>query len=662
MEAAVSNLRGVGPARAKLLQRLGLNTLRDLCLNLPRRLDSSGRAVSLQEARDSSGGETLVFSGVVDKRRFVRFGRRSSLRLTIADGEVELEVVFFNQPWQRERFNKGERYTFAGQVSASAKGKVVIAPQFAEGQDSLPVDRWIPVYGTTEGVGQELLRSLTRLALEAVAGDFEEFLDREQLAQIDACSLSESIETLHRPKTREDFQRARRRVLFDSLLRVQARLMQRGEVAPGSALRIPEKEKLTQAITDTLPFELTNGQRRLLDGFRADLATGSPMRRLLQGDVGSGKTVLGLCACAAIAAAGGQSAFMAPTELLAEQHYFGSRDWLTKAGLRAELLTGSLKGAARRALLERLAAGEIDVLFGTHVLFSKGVEYRNLALAVIDEQHRFGVAQRARLVDKGRDVHLLLMTATPIPRTLALTIYGDLQVSLLQEKPPGRGSITTRWLRPKDGKRLPSFLRERLDAGEQVYWVCPLIGEEDVSGAERAVQRLRESELASFGIELVHGRLASEERARRLEAFRAGEVRLLVATTVIEVGVDVPKATVIVIEEAERLGLAQLHQLRGRVGRSELDSWCLLFGKPVSRERFELLEQCDDGFELAEADLAKRGMGELAGRRQSGEFGGLWASLEGDLDLLVAARDLLAQDQELCARLARTTGEPSLTP
>ncbi len=387
------------------------------------------------------------------------------------------------------------------------------------------------------------------------------------------------------------------------------------------------------------------------------------MGRLLQGDVGSGKTAVATWAAMAVAERGGQVALMAPTEVLASQHAYGLAPLFEACGIRTARLTGSLRPAERRSIVERLSAGEIDVLFGTHALFSDDVRFRRLDLVVIDEQHRFGVAQRDKLAAKGSDVHLMLMTATPIPRTLALTVYGDLDVSVLDASPPGRGSVVTTWARGSERRAMPRFLMERLDAGEQIFWVVPRIGGGDqepsgegaepvtsIASAEARYEDLcRRPRFRCAGIELVHGRLAPEDRATRLDRFRRAEIAILVATTVVEVGVDVPNATVMVIEDAHRLGLAQLHQLRGRIGRGRKDSHCFLLGDRRAEERFRLLERTRDGFELAEEDLRQRGMGDLLGLRQSGmNLEGL-VDPEGDLDLLLAARDLFQRHPELAA-------------
>jgi ATP-dependent DNA helicase RecG len=479
--------------------------------------------------------------------------------------------------------------------------------------------------------------------------------------------LARAIADVHQPSSEEAFDAARRRLALEPLLRFQARVSERRAArSRGRALAARVDDRRNAELVARFPFAFTAGQRDIAAEIRRDLARGLPMRRLLQGDVGSGKTALGVYACLVIASAGGQAAFLAPTELLAEQHYDGLRPLLACAGLHGVLLTGSMSAGERRQVLAQLESGMADVAFGTHALFSDDARYKRLALCVIDEQQRFGVAQRARLLEKGTDVHVLLMTATPIPRTLALTLYGDLDTSVLKERPAGRGSVRTRWVRGRDRARVPVFLRERVELGEQIYWVVPRIGaenedveaalEEGRASAEVALERLKRTPLLAHGIELVHGRVPADERTRRLERFRSGNAKVLVATTVIEVGVDVPAATVMVIENAERLGLAQLHQLRGRIGRGEKDGWCLLFGERSAADRFLLLEKTSDGFEIAEEDLRRRGMGDLSGLRQAGENAEGLADLARDLDLLFLARDLVTERAEL-RDLYRSRGE-----
>jgi ATP-dependent DNA helicase RecG len=647
-------LRSVGPVRAERLARMGLESVRDLLLLLPRRLEVPGDEVTVAEARERVGAEVTV-RGVVARPRFSRFGRRSTLRFSLEADGAALDVLYFNQPWQRERFAADDEVALAGQVSEGRRGPALVSPRLVD-PERAPEGAGRPIYPTGEGVGQELLASLCRQAVERSAARLCETLPAEPLARLGLPPLPEAVRALHAPPTLEAYEAGRRRVVLEALLPIQARVLERAAGrAGGQAVEIAVDEARHVELCGRFPFTFTAGQGRITADLRADLQRSTPMRRLLQGEVASGKTALGAYACMAAVAAGAQAAFLAPTELLAEQHFAGLRGLLECAGVRSDLLTGSLRASERREVLERLAAGTVDLLFGTHALFSSDVRYARLALAVIDEQHRFGVAQRARLMDKGRDVHVLLMTATPIPRTLALTLYGDLQISTLRELPAGRGRVRTRWLKKDDRVAAERLLLERLEAGERVFWVSPRIGDGDAPGAERAFERLKTSSLGRFGVELVHGRLSANTRAARLERFRAGSSRVLVATTVIEVGVDVPEATVMVIEDADRLGLAQLHQLRGRVGRSGGDAWCLLRGAEAARERLELLERCHDGFALAEEDLRRRGMGELSGLRQSGA---LMEGLGADLDLLTAARDLLLEQPALRAVHARDASEP----
>lgn len=647
---ALTELPGVGPARQARLARLGLEDLYDLLTFMPRELERWQAPLSIAEARERKG-ERVRVSGALAKLRLTRLpGRRSLVRATLEDDSAEIDALFFNQPWMREQLAEEETLTFEGRV-VDAKGPALATPKVGTLTKPLPEPGHLtPLYRQTEGVGQEFLARLCREVVARHASDLEELIPEATRARLELPHLADAVREAHAPRSEASFTMARRRLALEPLLELQARIAARsanrgsGKARPVS-LGLEERAELLAH----LPFELTGAQKRITDELAEDLAKPVPMRRLLQGDVGSGKTVLAVFAAMAVARAGGQVAIMAPTELLAEQHYHGLKSLLRQAGFRPALLTGSASGAKRAKLLERIGSGATEIVFGTHALFSTDVRYARLDLCVIDEQHRFGVGQRAALSEKGSDVHTLLLTATPIPRTLALTVYGDIDVSVLDEAPPGRGRVTTRWVRGPKREEIVPFLATRLAAGERVYWVCPRIGDEDrvLGSAIARHEKLNRGELAAFGVELVHGRLDGATRARRLEQFRRGDTQVVVATTVIEVGIDVPEATVIVIEEAERLGLAQLHQLRGRVGRSERESWCLLCGAKAAEPRFRVLERTRDGFEIAEEDLVQRGMGDLAGVRQSG------VNAEGledawlDPGLLLAARDLVRTSSEV---------------
>jgi ATP-dependent DNA helicase RecG len=638
-------LRGVGPARAASLAAAGLRTPRELLLCLPVRLDVAPQALSLSAALASDAAIVRVRARV-RVWRFSRFGRRSLLRVALCDDSGTADALFFNQPWLRERFRKDQEVELLARV-VDAKGPALAVTRLApEGGELPPAGALTPVYAAPAGMTSEALARLIAQARERYGALVGESLDPARLERLGLLELPRAVAELNAPSSAAQFERARRRVLLDGLLALQRALAARRAIGGAArAIRLEPRERARLAAA--FPFAFTAAQQRALDDLERDLARTQPMRRLLQGDVGSGKTAVGAWAALAVAARGAQAAFLAPTELLAEQHFAALGSRLEAAGARALLLTGSLSAPARAQALRALADGSAQVAFGTHALFSADVRFARLALAVIDEQHRFGVAQRRRLLAKGRDVHALLMTATPIPRSLALTVYGDLEVTLLDEKPPGRGRVTTRWLRGPQRARLRAHLEHELAAGGQVYWVVPRI-EGAGGGAEGAQERhaeLAAGPLSRYGVELVHGRLDAVERERRLARFRAGAARVLVATTVIEVGVDVPAANVMVIEEAQRLGLSQLHQLRGRVGRGRADACCFLLGAAAARERFEFLERTDDGFALAEEDLRRRGMGDLLGLRQAGGSalgpaaqGG--DGLERDLDLLLAARDL----------------------
>jgi ATP-dependent DNA helicase RecG len=666
-------LPGVGPAKAERLARAGIGCLRDLLFVLPRRLVVWPAPLPAGDV-PAHVGEDVRVAGTVHAVQLARFGgRRSVVRVTLQDAAGgRASGVWFNQPWMRDALERGAEVELYGRVVEGRAGPALQSPRIGQrGRELPPPGTLEPEYvAPVGGISATTLGALCASVVEAHAGRLGEHLPDTFLADHDLPALPVAVAAVHAPRSAGAFEAGRRRLALEPLLAVQAHLFlrragRRGGQARAARVGAPRHRELL----GRFPFRFTEGQLAVVAELRRDLARRTPMRRLLQGDVGAGKTALAAYAALAVVESDGQVALMAPTELLAEQHEYGLRALLRDAGVEAGLLTGSLPRDERRRLLERLARGELQVVFGTHALFSQDVVFRRLDLAVIDEQQRFGVDQRGALAEKGDDVHLLLMTATPIPRTLAMTLYGDLDVSTLRGAPPGRGELRTRWVRGQDQRRVPQFLVERLEAGEQVYWVCPRIGSEDddgengtASAEKRFAQLCAKDVLARYGVELVHGRVPAEERAYRLDRFRRGEVGMLVATTVIEVGVDVPSATVMVIENAERLGLAQLHQLRGRVGRGAADSWCLLYGNAQAAERFELLEASRDGFLIAEEDLRRRGMGDLAGLRQSGANSeGLDQDPERDLDLLLAARELVATRPDIARRYGAAHG-PLLAP
>lgn len=593
--------------------------------------------------------ERVTLEGQVLRWSLWRRGRgRSLLTVVLGDGEHEIDVQFFNQPWIRPGLEAGLRIQVHGPL-VQGKRPGVRAVRSALGEKSLPEPGALrSIYPSGGGLSQDRIRDICGQALGVGEEEREEWLSTEVLEAHGMTPFPEAVHELHRPTSRANFEGAIKRVRLEPWLEMQRKIRGRAQSKRSEGTPIPVDRALHEELAGHFPFTWTEGQVQVAREVCADLGSGRVMRRLLQGDVGSGKTAVGIYGCMLAARSGGQAAFLAPTELLAEQHAVGQGELLRGAGFRSTCITGSLPAAERRDRWRAVENGDVDVVFGTHALFSGQGAFADLRLAVIDEQHRFGVAQRRALLAKGKEVHALLMTATPIPRSLALTLYGDLSVSTLREKPPGRGDVTTHWVRGKKRERILPYLVERLERGEQVYWVCPRIGaaddDEDPRTAEARFAKLSKHALARFGIELVHGRLPSEERGERLARFRSGEARFLVATTVVEVGVDVPSATCMVIEAAERLGLAQLHQLRGRIGRSELGGRCLILGEEVARERFGVLERCHDGFELAEEDLRQRGMGDLLGLRQSGPGGAGTLDADVDLELLSLARDLAERE------------------
>jgi ATP-dependent DNA helicase RecG len=628
-------LPGVGPAVAKRLGALGLGTVGDVLFHRPRRYEPAAEEVRIADLL--AGEEEVAIAGVVRRIGARRIRRLTLVEATVADDSGQIKATWFNQPWLVEKLVPGTRVRLRGQLR---RGSFTVK-SFDVGDAAQTAD-FAPVYPASEEVSVKKLRELAAAAVGAHARDLPDPLPAELKQRQKLPHRADALAALHFPRDGDEGEEARRRLAFDELLVLQLGLLRRRRAEEEStAPALGPPGQLIDRYREALPFALTEHQERAIAELDRDLAGVRPMQRLLQGDVGSGKTVVALYALLRAVEAGRQGALMAPTETLAEQHFLTIEPICTQLGIPCALRTGTVRGEIPPA----------GVVVGTHALIQEGVELDDLAVAVVDEQHRFGVEQRRALAE-GRSPHVLHMTATPIPRTLALTVYGDLQVSEIARPPANRKPTVTAWVTAERSSEAYTRLRRHLDAGRQAYVVCPLIEESEVSlarAAEAEAERLRRAELRDYRVGLLHGRLRPAERRELMAAFKAGELDVLVATTVIEVGVDVPNATIMIVQEADRFGLAQLHQLRGRVGRGGEQSYCLLVSRPldqltdVAKERLQALVESTDGFELAERDLELRGEGRLLGTRQAGISELRFTRLRADRALLERAREEAAR-------------------
>ena len=637
LAAPLTSLHGVGPALAKKLERLDLFVVEDLLFLLPLRYEDRTQLVRLGALQ---AGTRCLVTGEVLLAETVYRGRRNLL-VRIGDGTGQLTLRFFHFSRQQQaQFQPGVRLTCFGEARQGTGGLEMIHPEYRllrADQNAAINESLTPIYPATEGVQQGRLRNLTDQALHLMRrASPVELLPDETLRKLDLPPLADAIVYLHRPPADADVDRilagrhpCQVRLAFEELLAHYLSLRSLRALAktePAQALSGGAKA-IAEFVAE-LPFALTGAQQRVVDELLADMAQPHPMMRLIQGDVGSGKTVVAAIACLNAIASGVQAAVMAPTELLAEQHWRSFNAWFEPLGIHCAWLSGSQRAAARRDSLQSIADGRAQLVVGTHALFQEGVAFHNLALVIIDEQHRFGVHQRMALRDKGVSVHgyphQLVMTATPIPRTLAMAAYADLDTSIIDELPPGRQPVTTVALPDSRRDEVIERVRSACLDGQQAYWVCPLIEESEVLDFEaaEASYAMLTRDLPELRVGLVHGRMRPVEKERGMQAFKDGEIQLLVATTVIEVGVDVPNASLMIIENAERMGLSQLHQLRGRVGRGALQSHCVLLYKaplgPLARSRLAVLRDSNDGFVVAQRDLELRGPGELLGTRQTG--------------------------------------------
>ena len=664
-----AGIPGLQPAAATKLAKKGVRTVRDLLEHVPRSyLDLSRK----KEIRDLKIGEQATIVGTIKKvdGRYLR-SRKHMLTVRVGDGTGFIEVVYWNQPFRAKTFSEGAVVAVAGRFERRS-GKLQVSGQpFVEvmrGDTGVHTGRIIPVHPATEGVSSTMIRRAVHSALKRWGAEVEDPLPVALVAKMKLQPRAEALQEMHFPTSQATLQHARRRLAFEELFVLEAGLAaQKNRIERETRGMIHDDgEALVQRFLDSLPFKATSAQRRVIDEIANDMALGRPMHRLLQGEVGSGKTVVAVAAALIAAGSGSQTAFMAPTEVLAEQHFLTVRQLLEPLadaapadtgrlfgeGFGVELLTSAVTGKARERALHEAASGRATLLVGTHALIQEGVTFDRLGLAIVDEQHRFGVHQRIALKAKGAEdaePDVLIMTATPIPRTLAMTLYGDLDVSVLDEMPPGRRPVKTEVIGPDKRVRAYELIREEVTAGRQAFVVCPLVAESEaleVKAATTEYERISHDVLQDLRVALIHGRMRPAEKDSVMSAMRAGEIDVLVATTVIEVGVDIPNATVMLIEDADRFGLSQLHQLRGRIGRSEHAATCLLLTsldeiepdqRLIARERLAAMAASTDGFELAEKDLIIRGEGQVFGRGAVGADDGGAPAQAGQSDLRFAS-------------------------
>ena len=643
MDERLTTIKGIGPGREKQLHKLGITNITSLLTYFPRTYEDRRTIYRIGDLKSGmTGGVLGTVIAVQEKRPRPRL---SILEVVIADGTGPLKIVLFNQGYKKNFYKKGQRLYAYGKAEFQYGSMQMNTPQIENLGDGGEPDRGIvPIYALADGVSQFVVRSSVRNWFAANHA-LPEILPAEVREAHQYMTRYDAFKMMHFPESSERYEEARHQLAYEELFVMQSglALLRNKEQCHKGPKMGPNGDLMAQCI-EILPFSLTGDQQRALEDIRIDMEDERPMQRLLQGDVGSGKTVVATLSLLKAIENGYQGALMAPTEILAAQHYEGIADVCGNLGITIELLTGSTTKKEKERIYEGLADGSINMIIGTHALIQEDVNFYNLGLVIIDEQHRFGVEQRARLQQKGTYPHVLIMTATPIPRTMTLSVYGDLAVSLIKEMPPGRKPVKTYAVDSSYKERLRTFFGKEMAEGRQVYVVCPLVEESeklDLQAAEELYLELKEYFYKAYEVGLVHGRMKPSEKDEVMNAFHRGEISLLVSTTVIEVGVNVPNATIMCIEGAERFGLSQLHQLRGRVGRGSHQSYCILVSdskNDVSQERLKLMEQTQDGFELAEQDLLLRGSGQLFGLAQSGLPDLRVANIIKDIEILVQAR------------------------
>lgn len=651
LENNIKVIKGVGEKRAELFYKLGIFDIDTLIHFYPRKYEDWTATKTVKEAEN---GETAVIKATMITPVTEHMIRRglTLYKCKFTDGETVINVTIFNNKYLAKELRTYEDYILYGKIDKNFTSASMSSPKIEKADTGIKIH---PIYPATDRLNSKAIAKAVKTALENL-DEIPETLDNTIREKYGLVSLDTAIRFIHFPKTADDAEKARKRLIFEELL-----ILQLGLLKLKSNKKIPTeisiKRNYTKEFKTLLPFQLTKAQSRAIDECLADMDKKYPMRRLLQGDVGSGKTAVAAALIYSVIKNGYQTALMAPTEILATQHYESLSNLLKDTGIKTELLTGSVKAGEKKEIKKRLIDGETDLLIGTHALIQNDVEFKNLGLVITDEQHRFGVKQRANLANKGNEVHTLVMSATPIPRTLGLIIYGDLEISILDELPPNRQEIRTDVVNSAYHPRIYKFIKEAIARGEQAYIICPLVEESeqlDLKSAEEYATELSENEFAGYNLGLLHGKMKAKDKDMVMKSFAEGDIQILVATTVVEVGIDVPNATVMVIENAQQFGLSQLHQLRGRIGRGTKKSYCILVSDSKSetaKNRLITMKKYSDGFKIADEDLKARGPGDFFGERQHGLPKLKIADMLEDIDVLrmtqECAKSILKEDYNL---------------
>ncbi len=621
----IQYIKGVGPKKSYLLKRLNINTVEDIVWHVPRGYDDRR---NIKKIVDLKLGEKATFYGEISGGISISRPRKNLflIKFYIEDETGNIEIIFFNRTYLKKILAPGQRVMVNGEIKKGFRGLQVVNP-IIEKSDIYNNNRQgiVPIYSSTDGLSQKELISIQKRALQIVNSFLVEYLPENIIRDNRLCSIKFALQNIHFPISVQALKIAKYRLVFEEFFLLQLGLLdiKRRVLQDKKGIPLRNTDRINEFVK-TLPFTLTEAQKRVFEEISLDLEKDIPMNRLVQGDVGSGKTIVAVMSLLKTVMSGYQGGFMAPTEILAEQHYLSIKELLEPLGVRTGLLTGSLSKNEKSRILEGIESGEIDVIVGTHALIQEGVNFHNLALVITDEQHRFGVRQRAVFVNKGKNPHVLVMTATPIPRTLALILYGDLDISVIDQLPPGRMNIKTYARTSVQRDSIYNFVKKQLDKGRQAYVVCPLIEESEYMDVQPAIEiadELSTDLLKGYNVALLHGRMPAKEKEKTMEMFKKGDIDILVSTTVVEVGVDIPNATIMVVESAERFGLTQLHQLRGRVGRGDHQSYCILINNSrseISKQRMDIMQYTTDGFIISEKDLQLRGPGEFFGTRQHG--------------------------------------------